>query len=124
MNKRENEILIVVSSDELTALRQEVEALRADLRGVKLTPQPDWVPLKDYAQQIGKTTKTVHNWIKRDEIEIRRQGHGSAAKMMPINLDVSPILRRSRYNRFAIASNCDAPPCAPVPEHPVFSTGA
>ena len=71
MNER---ILIAVGSDELAAIQAELVAIRAELRKVKMVSQPDWITASEYAERVGVTTRTIHNWIARGEVESRRHG--------------------------------------------------
>lgn len=67
-------ILIAVDPAELTALRDELAALRRAIEAVQMTPAPDWMPIQDYARRVGRSTKTVRTWIRGGSLETRRDG--------------------------------------------------
>ncbi|MBK4215696.1 hypothetical protein JJJ17_07150 [Paracoccus caeni] len=67
-------MLIAVEAEKLDRLLAEVSELRAEIRAVRLSPRPEWVTAHEYAEQIGRTTKTVSNLVKAGKLESKRQG--------------------------------------------------
>jgi len=70
----EPRIMIAVDAGELAALREEMAAMRRAIEGSRITPAPDWITIGEYADRIGRTRKTVRNWIRDGKIETRREG--------------------------------------------------
>ncbi|WP_273687318.1 hypothetical protein [Ketogulonicigenium vulgare] len=67
-------IMIAVDQRELQSLRDEMTALRRAIEGVTMTPRPEWISLATYAEQVGRSEKTVRNWIRDGKLDTKRQG--------------------------------------------------
>lgn len=70
----EPRMMIAIDQGELQQLRAEVRELTRLLSGVKLTPLPQWQPLAEYAARVGKSEKTIRNWVREGTVESRREG--------------------------------------------------
>lgn len=66
--------LIAVDEAALAALTAEVAALRRAVEAVRMQPRPEWLPIADYAAQMGRTPRTVREWVRAGRIESRREG--------------------------------------------------
>ncbi|MFC3180498.1 hypothetical protein [Cypionkella sinensis] len=66
--------MLIVDQGELQALRAEVRELTRLLTGAKVTPLPQWQPLTDYAARLGKSEKTIRNWVRAGKLETKREG--------------------------------------------------
>lgn len=69
-----NRLMIEVDAVELVELRDEIRALREEIRLVRITPMPEWITAKEYAERAGVTSRTVRNWINSGQIETYRHG--------------------------------------------------
>lgn len=67
-------IMIAVDPAALQALTDEVAALRRAVERVQMTPAPAWVTVADYAVRVGRTEKTVREWVREGKVESRRDG--------------------------------------------------
>lgn len=70
----EPRIMVAVDPDALNALREELAALRNEIRSVRIEAKPEWMDAGAYAKQRGISRRTVMNWIARGEIDSRRIG--------------------------------------------------
>ncbi len=68
------QLMIAVDPDELRALRDEIAALRRDIKTVHMTPRPTWITVPEYAKSIGRSTRTVREWIRGGLIEVKHEG--------------------------------------------------
>ncbi len=75
--------LIAVDPAALDEIKAELAALRRDLQRVQMQPRPQWVTVKEYALQAGRTPRTVQGWIKAGKIESRREGGRLMVKVVP-----------------------------------------
>lgn len=66
--------LIAVDEGALAALIAEVAAIRRALEAVQMQPRPEWVPLAEYAAQVGRSQRTVRSWVRAGQVESRRDG--------------------------------------------------
>lgn len=71
----EPRIMIAVDEARLDAIMSELAALRREIAGVRMAPAPEWLPLPDYAEKVGRTTKTVRNWVRDGLVESKRDGN-------------------------------------------------
>ena len=66
----------IIGAADLAALLQplhaEMAAIRARLDAVAMTPQPDWMNVKDYARRIGKSPQSVKRYVAAGELETKR----------------------------------------------------
>ncbi|MTH36441.1 hypothetical protein GL279_17775 [Paracoccus limosus] len=67
-------MLVAIDPDALAELKAEISALRSEIRSVRMTPAPEWVPAGEYAKLAGVTRRTVMNWISAGQIESNRHG--------------------------------------------------
>ena len=68
------QMMIAIDETVLTGIQQELAALRALLERVEMTPKPNWLPVTAYAKQVGKSEKTIRNWVRDGRVESRRDG--------------------------------------------------
>jgi len=68
------EPLIAADPARLAAMEAKMDAILRRLDAVQMMPAPAWVSLHDYARRVGRTEKTVRNWIRAGKIETRREG--------------------------------------------------
>ena len=66
--------MIIVQRDDFQELLDKVRELTRAIEMVNLAPKSPWVRLSEYAAKVGKTEKTVRNWIREGRVESRRQG--------------------------------------------------
>lgn len=65
--------MIAVDANALDALKSQMERLERKID--QLTePEPDWMSIKDYAAHVGRSTKTVRNWIAEGKVEAETRG--------------------------------------------------
>lgn len=69
-----NRLMIEVDAVELSELRDEIRALREEIRLVRITQLPDWITTKEYAERARVTPRTVRNWINSGQLETYRHG--------------------------------------------------
>lgn len=67
-------MMVAVDPDALASLNARLDALTAEIRAVRMSPMPEWVTAHEYAERIGRTTKTVSNLVKAGKLESKRQG--------------------------------------------------
>ena len=79
----EPKIMVAIDPDALEALRQELAALRSEIRGVRMSAAPEWMDAAAYAKERGVTRRTVMNWIARGEIDSRRAGSKTEVRINP-----------------------------------------
>lgn len=70
----EPRIMVAVDPDALNALREELAALRNEIRSVRMEPRAEWLAASEYAKSRGVTRRTVLNWVSRGEVDSRREG--------------------------------------------------
>lgn len=68
-----NKPLLTIAEADLTAIRAELRALHDRLDRVEMTPKPEWLTLRDYAAQIGKSTRTVQRYIDAGKLDTRQE---------------------------------------------------
>lgn len=66
--------LIAVDPDKLDALARDVQRLHARLDAVQMTAGPEWLTVKEYASHVGRTTRTVRNWIEGGKVDVKHDG--------------------------------------------------
>ena len=79
----EPRIMVAVDPDALNALREELVALRNEIRSVRMEAKPEWIDAADYAKERGVTRRTVFNWVTRGEVESRREGKKLFVRVSP-----------------------------------------
>lgn len=70
-----DQIMIATDAARIAALEAKIDTILRKLDAVQMTAAPAWVPLSDYAAKVGRSTKTVRNWIRSGRIETRRDGN-------------------------------------------------
>lgn len=70
----EPRMLIAVDLGELQQLRQDVLTLSRLIESVKLTPISRWQSVSDYALHVGRSEKTIRNWVRDGKLSSRREG--------------------------------------------------
>nr|WP_309504345.1 hypothetical protein [uncultured Roseovarius sp.] len=83
--------LIAIDPHALEALQSEIARLHAKLDAVAMMPKPEWVPVNEFAEMIGKSRRTVLRRIKAGELETREIG---GERMVHVSLDGPQVLRR------------------------------
>lgn len=73
--------LIAIDADALESLRLEVSRLHKRLDAVQMTPKPQWLPIPAYAAHVGRTMRTVRNWINDGSVESKREGAVTLVKV-------------------------------------------
>lgn len=66
--------LIAIDANALESLLVEVQRLHKRLDAVQMMPMPEWVTVAEYAARVGRTKRTVRNWINEGSIETKREG--------------------------------------------------
>lgn len=66
--------LIAIDPNALESLTREVERLHKRLDAVQMQPQPEWLTVKEYAVHVGRTQRTVRNWINQGQVDTKREG--------------------------------------------------
>lgn len=66
--------MIAADPERLAAMEAKMDAILRKLEAVQMTPAPAWLTLPEYARRVGRTEKTVRNWIRAGRIETRREG--------------------------------------------------
>ncbi len=67
--------LIAVDAGALDALLAEVRALRQEIQAVRIQPQPQWLPVKEYAAHVGRSVSTINRWIAQGRLEVKSVGN-------------------------------------------------
>lgn len=70
----EAQTLVLVESTKLDAILLEIRRINDRLDNVEMQRPKDWLLVKDYAEHIGKTTRTVGRWIAQGKIDARQEG--------------------------------------------------
>lgn len=70
----EGRLMVAVDPSALDELRQELAALRDEIKSVRIVAAPEWLDAGEYARQRGVSRRTVMNWIARGQVESRRTG--------------------------------------------------
>lgn len=63
--------LIAIDPNALDNLLSEVARLHQRLDGVHMTPPPRWINVAEFAEKIGKSTKTVKRRIDEGKLETK-----------------------------------------------------
>lgn len=66
--------MILIGDDDLAAIHAKLDAIAARMDQVHVEPLPDWVSVQRYAEIMGRSERTVRNWINAGQIESRRIG--------------------------------------------------
>lgn len=55
-------------------LRDEIARMNRRLDAVRMMPRDEWLTVTDYAKHVGRTKRTVRNWINSGTVETKREG--------------------------------------------------
>lgn len=66
--------LIAIDANALESLRSEIHRLHKRLDAVQMTPRPEWLTVGEFADHVGRTKRTVRNWINEGSVETKREG--------------------------------------------------
>ena len=69
-----NKQLIAIDPSALDSLRMEIVRLHRRLDGVTMAPRPEWVTVAEYAEKVGRTKRTVRNWIDAGTVDTKVEG--------------------------------------------------
>lgn len=72
---------MILTIPELDLLRAEIAALRAEIRGATITPVPQWVTVREAAERLGCTTRTIQRKADAGEIEARGSGKSRMVRL-------------------------------------------
>lgn len=70
----QSNLMIAVDQVAFQQLVDKVDQLARAINAVHMTPRSPWLSLAEYSARVGKSQKTVRNWIKDGKIESRREG--------------------------------------------------
>lgn len=65
--------MIAVDAAALDAVLSRLERMEQKIDQLA-DPPPDWLSIKDYADHIGRSTKTVRNWIASGKVKAETRG--------------------------------------------------
>lgn len=71
---RQPSIMIAVDQAAFQQLVEKVDRLTRAIEQVALSPRSPWLTLAEYSARVGKSEKTVRNWVREGKIESRREG--------------------------------------------------
>ena len=66
--------LIAIDPAALQPILDELAALRREIAGVRMTPAPEWLNVRDYAAYIGKSQRTVTRMIEAGAVQTKHIG--------------------------------------------------
>lgn len=69
-----NQTLIAVDPSALDRVTQELRRLHQRLDAFEMQPRPEWVTVAEYAEKVGRTKRTVRNWIDAGMIDTKTEG--------------------------------------------------
>lgn len=67
----------IATSEDIEALRADLAALRAELRGARIIPAPEWITVEEYMRRENVSRSTVLRREQRGEIETNGLTHGA-----------------------------------------------
>ncbi|SEB77721.1 helix-turn-helix domain-containing protein [Rhodobacter sp. 24-YEA-8] len=67
-------MMIAVDQAVMLKLLDEMAALRRAVERVNMTPKSEWITISECAELLGRTPKTIREWVREGKIESRRQG--------------------------------------------------
>ena len=73
----------LVPVERLDRMERLIMDLATRLDGATVTPAPEWLTVAEYAQHVGRTTRTVRNWIDCGMVETKRQGNVRLVRLNP-----------------------------------------
>lgn len=65
---------VLVAAEDIASLRAEIAALRADIQRATISPENRWITIRDAAQRLGCSTRTIARKIDAGELEARGSG--------------------------------------------------
>lgn len=66
--------LIAIDPDMLDNIIRRLERIDARFDGVHMVKAQEWFTIKEYAEKVGKTPRTVRNWIDRGPVDTKMEG--------------------------------------------------
>ena len=75
--------LIAIDATALAHVEAELDRLHKRLDRLDMTPKPEWITIKEMADTIGKTEKTVKRRIDAGQIEAREVGGERMVRFNP-----------------------------------------
>lgn len=63
--------MTIVPTADLDRLFGEIRELRTIIEGATIAPRPEWLTVAEFAEMIGKSTRTVKRRIDSGELETR-----------------------------------------------------
>lgn len=57
---------------------------------------PEWVTVKIAAALVGKSPRTIYEWIENDRLAFRRNGNGVLEVLSKAVVRIEPTVRRGR----------------------------
>lgn len=57
---------------------------------------PEWVTVKVAAALVGKSPRTIYEWIENDRLAFRRNGNGVLEVLTKAVVRIEPTVRRGR----------------------------
>ncbi len=76
-------ILITVDPDALPGLCSKIDSPLAEIRNIRRSPMRELIAAHEYAKSVGRTTRTVSNWVKTGKIESKRHGRTLLIRAYP-----------------------------------------
>ncbi len=74
--------LIAVKEDALKSLIAEVRELKEEVRAARIKPEPQWIPINEYATRVGRSPITINRWIAQGRLEAKHEG---AVRLVRVN---------------------------------------
>jgi len=75
--------LIAADPGKLDTILHQLERLHKRLDRVEMERKPEWLLLAEYAKHVGKTERTVRNWIRAGEVDSKRDGKALMVRISP-----------------------------------------
>lgn len=69
-----NRPLIAADPGKLDTILDEIQRMHRRLDLVEMERRPYWLPLAAYAEHVGRTPRTVRNWIDAGKVDTKREG--------------------------------------------------
>lgn len=62
---------VMVASDAIEKLTNEIRDLRAEIQGATITPRDEWVSISEAARMMGCSTSTIRRRIDSGELQAK-----------------------------------------------------
>jgi hypothetical protein len=66
--------LIAIDADALKDMQAQLQELKSIVLAARFQPEPKWLPVREYANHVGKSESTVNRWIANGEVEAKTVG--------------------------------------------------